>query len=73
MNTKSFSKSGYLGVYVYNNKYKNKIYTYIKAGIAINGKQINLGTFKTVEEAAMEYDKAAKKYFGEFANLNFKQ
>lgn len=42
-----------------------------RATIRGNGKYIHLGSFANAEDAAREYDKAAIKYFGEFAFTNF--
>ena len=42
-----------------------------KASIKINGKRKHLGVFPDEESAARAYDTAARKYFREYANLNF--
>jgi hypothetical protein len=64
---KSTNPSGYKGVNLRRFRWVNTW----RASIEVKGKQIHIGSFKTPEEAAHAYDQAAKKYFGEFAKLNF--
>ena len=58
------TSSKYKGVYL--NK-RDKIWV---AQIQIDGKQKHLGSFKSESSAAAAYNRAAIKYFGEFARLN---
>ena len=44
-----------------------------RAYIAIDYRQISLGSYRSPVEAAMAYDKAAQEYFGEFASFNFQR
>ncbi|MBN1804609.1 MAG: AP2/ERF family transcription factor [Sedimentisphaerales bacterium] len=59
------SHSKYKGVYwqEHNKKWRVRI--------AANKKRIQLGQFSNEIEAAKAYDRAAKKYHGQFASLNF--
>ena len=41
-----------------------------RARIRVNNKSISLGLFKNLIEAALAYNNAAIRYFGEFARLN---
>ncbi len=65
MNSRIHTKktSGYKGVYLHSKRMK------WVANIQVNKKRIYLGTFTTALEAHKAYCKAAKKYFGEFANF----
>src|SRR5690606_31608638 len=57
--------TGYRGVRQWMNRPRRQ------ARILVDGKDIHLGYHATPEDAARAYDQAAKKYFGEFAQLNF--
>lgn len=63
---KKDSTSIYLGVSYYTSRNK------WTAQLMHNGTRINIGRFTKEEDAAKAYDIKAKEYFGEFANLNFK-
>ena len=54
--------SGYKGVSRFRSKWQ--------AGIKVNYRRIHIGHFDTAEEAALAYNDAAQKHFGEFAVLN---
>lgn len=41
-----------------------------RAGIEVDGKSINLGSFKNEDDAALAYNKAAREHFGEMAYQN---
>jgi hypothetical protein len=60
--SKAFGITGYRGVYKYPNYYKAMIY--------IDRKPINLGQFKTADEAAEAYNVKAAELFGKEATLN---
>lgn len=55
----------YKGVYLFKGKYQSSI--------GFKGNHIWLGLYSCPIEAAKAYDKAAKKYFGEFARPNFNE
>ena len=54
--------SKYKGVHWSKNKWR--------ATIEVNGKKIYLGFFDNEQDAAIAYNEAAKKYFGDYAYLN---
>lgn len=57
------NKHGYRGVCEVQGKYR--------AAIRVGGRNNHLGTFKTPMDAALKYDEAASKAFGDKAILNF--
>ncbi len=61
-------RSNYKGVAYQAGSFRRKRW---KAIIKANGKSLFLGSFETEKEAAEAYDRAAKRYFGEFACINF--
>lgn len=62
---RSDNSTGFKGVTYYERNGK------FGAQIRVSGKNKFLGLFLLPEEAACAYDTAAKKYFGEFARINF--
>ncbi len=66
-----YGKTGYIGVVYDKRKTKNGEWVGIKAQLRTGGKNICIGRFNTEIEAAKARDEASKKYFGEFARLNF--
>jgi hypothetical protein len=59
------NRSGYRGVSWIANRGK------WRAGIRVDGKSVNLGSFTTPEDAARAYDVAAIKKLGRLAKVNF--
>lgn len=61
---RSDNKLGFKGVYFRKDVGK------FKAQLRCNKKSFGLGYYDTADQAAMAYNEAATKYFGEFARLN---
>jgi len=63
-NRRPYGKSKYKGVIFSQNRFR--------AQITLGKRNLYLGRYKSEIEAAKAYDEVAKKHYGEFANLNFK-
>jgi hypothetical protein len=57
--------SQYKGVMLYKGQWRAQIY--------VDKKVKPLGVFETETDAAMAYDRAASRFYGEFANTNFRR
>lgn len=64
---RSTNISGFKGVHLRTTHRGNRNWT---ANIGVNGKREHLGYFDNPTDAAVAYNNAATKYFGEFAKLN---
>lgn len=62
---RSSNKTGYIGVSTHS-FYKNKW----RARIMVDGKEIGLGLFPSIKEAAIAYNNKAIELFGKYAKLN---
>lgn len=62
---RSHNTSGFRGVYWCRDTQK------WRAEIRVNGKGVKIGRFKSKRDAALAYDREARKRHGEFAVLNF--
>lgn len=67
---KKLGKVPYKGVTVHKRCSRYKTDVYFQARISVNKERIYLGIFETANDAAVAYNKAAKKYHGRFANFN---
>lgn len=65
--TRKDNSSGFKGVHYHVPDYGKPRW---RARLSVSNKRIHLGLFETPEEAAIAYNEAAIKHFGEFAFLN---
>lgn len=61
---RSGSTTGMKGVYLHKPSGR------YQASIRVNGKNLSQGMYDSITEAAKAYNKAARKYFGDFAYIN---
>lgn len=66
MNMNGWSKNGFKGVTLMPKRGRLPW----RARIQCNKKVIHIGYYTSIKEAALAYNRAAKKYFGKFARLN---